>query len=67
MSLEYFDNEGLPYALENTAGSSFFMRGNSKSDWAELDSWVTAKIRMNGSPITEAQALDMASELSVPN
>lgn len=64
---EYVENEGLPYALAKESGSSFFMRGNSREDWAKLDSMTADKIDCNGSPISEAQALDMASELSVPN
>jgi hypothetical protein len=64
---KYVENEGLPYALSIARGSSFFMRGKSREDWAELESMTTGKMRDNGSPISEAQALDMASELSVPN
>ncbi|MBT3368803.1 MAG: hypothetical protein HN416_16775, partial [Nitrospina sp.] len=63
---EYLENEWLPYALSTASGKSFLMRGNSEADWFELDSMTAGKIRINGSPISEENALDMASELSVP-
>jgi hypothetical protein len=66
METKYFDNEGLPYALFADKNRSFLMRGDSKADWFRINSSVAAKVEMNGSPISEENALDMAGELSVP-
>ena len=64
---EYFENEGLPYALWTPERKSFLMRGASKADWFRINSDVVAKVWMNGEPISEEEALAMSRELSVPN
>ena len=67
MATKYFENEGLPYALFTPERKSFLMRGDSKADWFRINSDVVAKVWANGEPISEANALAMSGELSVPN
>lgn len=64
-NFRFVEKEDVPFAIERSCGKVFRMDGRSMGKWVEInDPDGLARISSNSSPITESEALDLASELA---
>lgn len=64
-NFSFVEKEDVPFAIELAGGRIFRMDGRDLEKWVEItDSDSRCRIESNASPISESEALALASELA---